>query len=47
MAEVMNLGFLDFIPKVFLGLAVIAWLATMAGIIRSILRRMRPGQSAS
>ncbi|MBK5233246.1 MAG: tellurite resistance/C4-dicarboxylate transporter family protein [Thermoleophilia bacterium] len=42
MAEVMNLGFLDIVPKVFLAIALVAWLATLIGMFRSIHRRLRP-----
>ncbi|HWB69448.1 MAG TPA: tellurite resistance/C4-dicarboxylate transporter family protein [Solirubrobacterales bacterium] len=38
MAESLNLEFLDFIPKVFLGLALAAWLATFAGLLRRLSR---------
>jgi tellurite resistance protein TehA-like permease len=38
MAEAMDLGFLDIVPKVFLGLALAAWLATFIGLVRSLFR---------
>jgi len=44
MAESLRLDFLDTIPRVFLGLALLAWLATFAGLVRSLFRRLRsPG----
>ncbi|MBK8294621.1 MAG: tellurite resistance/C4-dicarboxylate transporter family protein [Solirubrobacterales bacterium] len=46
MADVMNLEFLDFIPKVFLVLALAAWLATLIGMSKSIVRQLRPMSSA-
>lgn len=38
MAETMHFDFLDFIPRLFFGLALIAWLATMTGLLRSLAR---------
>jgi tellurite resistance protein TehA-like permease len=38
MAEAMSLDFLDAVPKVFLCLALAAWLATFIGLIRSVAR---------
>ena len=40
MAETLNLDFLDSIPRVFLGLALIAWLATFAGLLRGLARNL-------
>ncbi|HEX8753868.1 MAG TPA: tellurite resistance/C4-dicarboxylate transporter family protein [Solirubrobacterales bacterium] len=39
MAEALKLDFLDAIPKVFLGLALAAWLATFLGMLRHLARR--------
>jgi tellurite resistance protein TehA-like permease len=41
MAESLRLDFLDTVPRVFLGLALLAWLATFAGLVRSLARRLR------
>ena len=40
MAETLKLDFLDSIPRVFFGLALIAWLATFAGLLRSLARSL-------
>jgi tellurite resistance protein TehA-like permease len=42
MAEAMDLHFLDGLPEVFLVAALAAWLATFAGLIRSLVRQLRP-----
>jgi len=39
MADAMSLGFLDFIPHIFFWTALVAWLATFAGLARTLLRR--------
>jgi tellurite resistance protein TehA-like permease len=41
MAETLRLDFLEPIPWVFLILALLAWLATFAGLARSLVRRTR------
>lgn len=41
MAEAMDLHFLDAIPPLFLAIALVAWLATLAGLVRSLLRKLR------
>jgi tellurite resistance protein TehA-like permease len=38
MAEALDLGFLDIVPKIFLGLALAAWLLTFIGLLRSVFR---------
>jgi tellurite resistance protein TehA-like permease len=38
MADSMDLHFLDAIPKIFLAIAFVAWLATAVGLVRSLLR---------
>ena len=38
MADALDLDFLDGIPRVFLGLALVAWLAVFIGMIRSLGR---------
>ncbi len=47
MAAAMDLHFLDAIPPVFLGLALTAWLATSAGLVRSLLRQLRAPAAAA
>jgi tellurite resistance protein TehA-like permease len=42
MAEALKLEFLDAIPKVFLGLALAAWLATFVGLLRHLARGLLP-----
>jgi hypothetical protein len=42
MAEAMDLHFLDLLPEIFLVAALAAWLATFIGLIRSLLRQLRP-----
>jgi tellurite resistance protein TehA-like permease len=44
MAESMSLDFLDTIPPVFLVIALAAWLLTVTGMIRSVVRRLRPAR---
>lgn len=44
MAESMSLDFLDAIPRVFLWIALAAWLLTLTGMLRRIFRRLRPAQ---
>ena len=39
MADAMSLGFLDFIPDVFVWIALAAWVLTFAGLVRTLLRR--------
>jgi len=39
MADAMSLGFLDFIPHIFFWTALVAWLATFAGLARTLIRR--------
>jgi tellurite resistance protein TehA-like permease len=48
MADAMNLHFLDAIPKIFLVIALAAWLATAVGLARSLLRARasRPAEPA-
>jgi tellurite resistance protein TehA-like permease len=41
MAEAMDLHFLDGLPEVFLAAALIAWLATFIGMLRSLVRQLR------
>jgi tellurite resistance protein TehA-like permease len=43
MATGLGLGFLSWVPKSFLGLALLAWTLTLAGMGRSVLRRHAPG----
>jgi tellurite resistance protein TehA-like permease len=43
MADAMSLDFLDFIPHVFLYLALLAWAATLVGLVRSIVRQLGSG----
>jgi tellurite resistance protein TehA-like permease len=38
MATAMDLRFLDFIPRYFVFVALLAWLATFAGLVRSVAR---------
>ena len=40
MAEAMHLDFLDFIPWIFFTLALIAWAATLTGLVRSLIRTL-------
>jgi tellurite resistance protein TehA-like permease len=48
MAQALDLGFLDIVPKVFLGLALAAWLATFIGLLRSLLRsREKPADAVA
>lgn len=42
MADAMDLHFLDAIPRVFLVVALVAWLATAVGLARSLLGQLRP-----
>jgi tellurite resistance protein TehA-like permease len=44
MAEAMRLGFLDSIPWIFLVLALLAWTATFAGLLRTLARLVGSGQ---
>jgi tellurite resistance protein TehA-like permease len=39
MASGLGLGFLDWLPKAFLGVALLAWALTLVGMSRSVLRR--------
>jgi tellurite resistance protein TehA-like permease len=39
MATGLRLGFLDWVPRVFLGIALLAWALTLVGMGRSVLRR--------
>lgn len=40
MAETMNFDFLDFIPWAFFVMAMIAWVATLSGLVRSLARNL-------
>lgn len=42
MAGAMSLGFLDFIPHVFFWIALAAWLAVAAGLVRTLVRNFSP-----
>jgi hypothetical protein len=37
MAEALQLAFLYFVPRVFVFIALAAWLATFAGMVRSLV----------
>jgi tellurite resistance protein TehA-like permease len=41
MAQVLDLDFLDAIPRVFLVAALVAWLAAFTGLLRSLARVLR------
>lgn len=41
MARAMTLDFLDFVPPVFLYVALTAWTAAFAGLVRQLIRRLR------
>ncbi len=41
MVEAMGIGFLNFLPPVFFGLALAAWTAAFAGLVLNLLRRAR------
>ncbi len=48
MASAMSLDFLDFVPHVFLWVALVAWLLTFAGLVRRLIRHLGPaGGSAA
>lgn len=48
MTEAMPLGFLRIVPQFFIWIAYAAWLATFAGLVKSLLtRRPQPASSAS
>ncbi|MBA2348055.1 MAG: hypothetical protein H0V81_07160 [Solirubrobacterales bacterium] len=42
MEHAMSLGFLDTIPHVFLWTALVAWLLTFVGMVRSIAAGLSP-----
>lgn len=43
LAQALNLPFLLFIPRFFIYVALLAWLLTFLGLIRSLLRNISPG----
>jgi tellurite resistance protein TehA-like permease len=48
MAQAMHLEFLDFVPHVFVWLALAAWALTAAGLVRSLVRQLAgPGADAT
>jgi tellurite resistance protein TehA-like permease len=46
MADAMALGFLDFIPRIFFWVALVAWALAFIGMVRSVIRSLAPATAA-